>query len=232
MLELFFFVHFSFFSGKKRSTYFRQRHTNQLETNHLKHVEGNPVNYRDPSGHVSGAGLMHMMNRMIGHAMGKDFHNGNSPSMKSIGKDLSKSMLGKSLSKGFYKNIKKFGKWSQKAFFLRSYDSKRNKLKHKEEVTLVECQVLGKAFGFNDESISSCQAVAMDNYMKEVDDLNHDYFGDPDYQGDPADPDNLAEIYGVIFISKYIIDCDLKGQDGYASSGSQFCQGTDQGREH
>ncbi|AIT11003.1 hypothetical protein LSS_22505 [Leptospira santarosai serovar Shermani str. LT 821] len=25
--------------------------TNQLETNHLKHVEGNPVNYRDPSGH-------------------------------------------------------------------------------------------------------------------------------------------------------------------------------------
>ncbi|ASV10502.1 hypothetical protein B2G51_00330 [Leptospira santarosai] len=47
--------------------------TNQLETNHLKHMDGNPVNYRDPSGHVSGAGLMHMMNRMIGHAMGKDF---------------------------------------------------------------------------------------------------------------------------------------------------------------
>ncbi|EKO77142.1 MULTISPECIES: RHS repeat domain-containing protein [unclassified Leptospira] len=41
--------------------------------NRYMYVEGNPVNYRDPSGHVSGAGLMHMMNRMIGHAMGKDF---------------------------------------------------------------------------------------------------------------------------------------------------------------
>ncbi|EMO72012.1 hypothetical protein LEP1GSC120_0981 [Leptospira santarosai str. 200702252] len=40
----------------------------------MKHVEGNPVNYRDPSGHVSGAGLMHMMNRMIGHAMGCRIH--------------------------------------------------------------------------------------------------------------------------------------------------------------
>ncbi|EKO77404.1 RHS repeat-associated core domain protein [Leptospira sp. Fiocruz LV3954] len=41
--------------------------------NRYMYVEGNPVNFRDPSGHVSGAGLMHMMNRMIGHAMGKDF---------------------------------------------------------------------------------------------------------------------------------------------------------------
>lgn len=42
--------------------------------NRYMYVDGNPVNYRDPSGHVSGAGLMHMVNRIIGHAMGKDFN--------------------------------------------------------------------------------------------------------------------------------------------------------------
>ncbi len=199
--------------------------------NRYMYVDGNPAKLRDPGGHVSLKGLIHMFNRIVGHAMGKDFHNGNSPSMKSIGKDLSHSMVGKSLSKGFYKNIKKFGKWTQKAFFLRSYNSKKNKLMHREQVRLVECQALGKAFGFSDESINTCQAVAIDNYSKEMDELDREYFGDRDYESDPEDPENLAELYGVIFISKYIIDCDLKGQDGYSSSGSQFCQGTDQGRE-
>ncbi|MBW0434984.1 VCBS repeat-containing protein [Leptospira yasudae] len=42
--------------------------------NRYMYVDGNPVNLRDPSGNVSGAGLMHMMNRIIGHAMGKDFN--------------------------------------------------------------------------------------------------------------------------------------------------------------
>ncbi|TGM04820.1 hypothetical protein EHQ76_07165 [Leptospira barantonii] len=41
--------------------------------NRYMYVDGNPVNYRDPSGHVSGSGLMHMVNRIIGHAIGKDF---------------------------------------------------------------------------------------------------------------------------------------------------------------
>ncbi|MCG6167536.1 RHS repeat-associated core domain-containing protein [Leptospira sanjuanensis] len=42
--------------------------------NRYMYVDGNPVNYRDPSGHLSGSGLMHMVNRIIGHAMGKDFN--------------------------------------------------------------------------------------------------------------------------------------------------------------
>nr|WP_244265093.1 hypothetical protein [Leptospira alexanderi] len=42
--------------------------------NRYMYVDGNPVSYRDPSGHVSGSGLMHMVNRIIGHAIGKDFN--------------------------------------------------------------------------------------------------------------------------------------------------------------
>ncbi|EMY76847.1 RHS repeat-associated core domain protein [Leptospira weilii serovar Ranarum str. ICFT] len=47
--------------------------TNVNGMNRYMYVDGNPVSYRDPSGHVSGSGLMHMVNRIIGHAMGKDF---------------------------------------------------------------------------------------------------------------------------------------------------------------
>ncbi|EQA63238.1 hypothetical protein LEP1GSC062_2812 [Leptospira alexanderi serovar Manhao 3 str. L 60] len=47
--------------------------TNVNGMNRYMYVDGNPVSYRDPSGHVSGAGLMHMVNRIIGHAIGKDF---------------------------------------------------------------------------------------------------------------------------------------------------------------
>ncbi|WP_061250237.1 RHS repeat-associated core domain-containing protein, partial [Leptospira alstonii] len=47
--------------------------TNVNGMNRYMYVDGNPVSYRDPSGHVSGAGLMHMVNRIVGHAMGKDF---------------------------------------------------------------------------------------------------------------------------------------------------------------
>ncbi|EMO54801.1 hypothetical protein [Leptospira noguchii] len=35
---------------------------------------GNPVNYRDVSGHVSGSGLMHMVNRIIGHGISFGFN--------------------------------------------------------------------------------------------------------------------------------------------------------------
>ncbi|EMN01152.1 RHS repeat-associated core domain protein [Leptospira noguchii str. 2007001578] len=48
--------------------------TNVNGMNRYMYVDGNPVNYRDVSGHVSGSGLMHMVNRIIGHAMGKDFN--------------------------------------------------------------------------------------------------------------------------------------------------------------
>ncbi|AGS80502.1 RHS repeat-associated core domain protein [Leptospira phage vB_LalZ_80412-LE1] len=48
--------------------------TNVNGMNRYMYVDGNPVSYRDPSGHVSGAGLMHMVNRIVGHAMGKDFN--------------------------------------------------------------------------------------------------------------------------------------------------------------
>ncbi|EMN00609.1 RHS repeat-associated core domain protein [Leptospira noguchii str. 2007001578] len=47
--------------------------TNVNGMNRYMYVDGNPVNYRDVSGHVSGSGLMHMVNRIIGHAMGKGF---------------------------------------------------------------------------------------------------------------------------------------------------------------
>ncbi|EMO90423.1 RHS repeat-associated core domain protein [Leptospira noguchii str. 2001034031] len=77
--------------------------TNVNGMNRYMYVDGNPVNYRDVSGHVSGSGLMHMVNRIIGHAMGKDFHNGNSPSFSSIGKDFHRNAL----SKGINKSLKK-----------------------------------------------------------------------------------------------------------------------------
>ncbi|WP_236716166.1 RHS repeat-associated core domain-containing protein, partial [Leptospira interrogans] len=41
--------------------------------NRYMYVDVNPVSYRDPSGHISGPDMMHMLNRIIGHAMGKDF---------------------------------------------------------------------------------------------------------------------------------------------------------------
>ncbi|EMN91997.1 hypothetical protein BUQ74_16745 [Leptospira weilii serovar Heyan] len=198
--------------------------TNVNGMNRYMYVDGNPVNYRDPSGHVSGSGLMHMVNRIVGHAIGKDFHNGNSPSIKGIGKDLSKSILGKSLSKGFYKNIKKFQNWSQKAFFLRSYKSKLNKLTRKEELTLVGCEVFGRSFGFNSDSIKKCKSIAVLNYDKAVAELNYEYNGNPDYEMDAQEP-NYAEIYGVIFILGKIYECPLKGQDEEPSA-SGFCEGT------
>ncbi|WP_275477302.1 RHS repeat-associated core domain-containing protein, partial [Leptospira interrogans] len=71
--------------------------------NRYMYVDGNPVSYRDPSGHISGPDMMHMLNRIVGHAMGKDFHNGNSPSFSSIGKDLHRNAL----SKGINKSLKK-----------------------------------------------------------------------------------------------------------------------------
>ncbi|WP_225740581.1 RHS repeat-associated core domain-containing protein [Leptospira interrogans] len=197
--------------------------TNVNGMNRYMYVDGNPVSYRDPSGHISGPDMMHMLNRIVGHAMGKDFHNGNSPSIKSIGKDLSKSILGKSLSKGFYKNIKKFQNWSQKAFFLRSLKSRVNKLVRKEQITIIGCRVIGKAVGFNDESISTCQTIARENFEDEMDKLYREYYGDPDYTPD----ENLVKFYATV----YIIDCALPGEEGL-SSASQFCEGTDQGREN
>ncbi|WP_029782895.1 RHS repeat-associated core domain-containing protein, partial [Leptospira interrogans] len=77
--------------------------TNVNGMNRYMYVDGNPVSYRDPSGHISGPDMMHMLNRIVGHAMGKDFHNGNSPSFSSIGKDLHRNAL----SKGINKSLKK-----------------------------------------------------------------------------------------------------------------------------
>ncbi|WP_225740579.1 RHS repeat domain-containing protein [Leptospira interrogans] len=77
--------------------------TNVNGMNRYMYVDGNPVSYTDASGHISGPDMMHMLNRIVGHAMGKDFHNGNSPSFSSIGKDLHRNAL----SKGINKSLKK-----------------------------------------------------------------------------------------------------------------------------
>ncbi|WP_161938842.1 RHS repeat domain-containing protein, partial [Leptospira interrogans] len=44
--------------------------TNVNGMNRYMYVDGNPVSYRDPSGHISGPDMMHMLNRIVGHAMG------------------------------------------------------------------------------------------------------------------------------------------------------------------
>ncbi|EPE82210.1 RHS repeat-associated core domain protein, partial [Leptospira noguchii str. 1993005606] len=73
--------------------------TNVNGMNRYMYVDGNPVNYRDVSGHVSGSGLMHMVNRIIGHAMGKDFNS----------KGLDKKLSTGGVKKGFDKYIGKNG---------------------------------------------------------------------------------------------------------------------------
>ncbi|WP_235594503.1 RHS repeat domain-containing protein [Leptospira noguchii] len=73
--------------------------TNVNGMNRYMYVDGNPVNYRDVSGHVSGSGLMHMVNRIIGHAMGKDFNS----------KGLDKRLSTGGVKKGFDKYIGKNG---------------------------------------------------------------------------------------------------------------------------
>nr|WP_017851750.1 hypothetical protein [Leptospira interrogans] len=54
------------------------------------------------------------MNRIIGHAVGKDFHNGNRPSFNSIEKDIHKSNIVKKINtKDIQKGLgKKFIKWT------------------------------------------------------------------------------------------------------------------------
>ncbi|TGK02795.1 RHS repeat-associated core domain-containing protein [Leptospira langatensis] len=66
--------------------------------NRYMYVGGNPTNSIDPNGHVNLSQAIHMFNRIVGHILGKNFHNGNSPSFQSIGHDLSHSLLGKGLA--------------------------------------------------------------------------------------------------------------------------------------
>ncbi|WP_161939378.1 RHS repeat-associated core domain-containing protein, partial [Leptospira interrogans] len=67
--------------------------------NRYMYVDGNPVSYRDPSGHISGPDMMHMLNRIVGHAMGKDFNS----------KGLDKKLSTGGVKKGFDKYIGKNG---------------------------------------------------------------------------------------------------------------------------
>ncbi|EMN83972.1 hypothetical protein LEP1GSC107_2187 [Leptospira interrogans serovar Grippotyphosa str. UI 12769] len=57
------------------------------------YVDGNPVSYRDPSGHISGPDMMHMLNRIVGHAMGKDFNS------KGLDKKLSTNGISKGVNR-------------------------------------------------------------------------------------------------------------------------------------
>ncbi|TGK02798.1 hypothetical protein EHQ53_12470 [Leptospira langatensis] len=74
--------------------------------NRYMYVGGNPTNSIDPNGHVNLSQAIHMFNRIVGHILGKNFHNGNSPSFQSIGHDLSHSLLGK--------GVTWLGRWIQK----------------------------------------------------------------------------------------------------------------------
>ncbi|WP_139357210.1 RHS repeat domain-containing protein, partial [Leptospira alexanderi] len=70
--------------------------TNVNGMNRYMYVDGNPVSYRDPNGHVSGAGLMHMVNRIVGHAMGKDFNS------KGLDKRLSTNGVSTGVNRGVH----------------------------------------------------------------------------------------------------------------------------------
>ncbi|EMN71736.1 RHS repeat-associated core domain protein [Leptospira interrogans serovar Bataviae str. UI 08561] len=61
--------------------------------NRYMYVDGNPVSYRDPSGHISGPDMMHMLNRIVGHAMGKDFNS------KGLDKKLSTGGISKGVNR-------------------------------------------------------------------------------------------------------------------------------------
>ncbi|QOI50420.1 RHS repeat-associated core domain-containing protein [Leptospira interrogans serovar Bataviae] len=61
--------------------------------NRYMYVDGNPVSYRDPSGHISGPDMMHMLNRIVGHAMGKDFNS------KGLDKKLSTNGISKGVNR-------------------------------------------------------------------------------------------------------------------------------------
>ncbi|WP_162267431.1 RHS repeat domain-containing protein, partial [Leptospira alstonii] len=67
--------------------------TNVNGMNRYMYVDGNPISYRDPSGHVSGPGMMHMLNRIVGHAIGKDF------GPKGLDKRLSTSGISKGVNR-------------------------------------------------------------------------------------------------------------------------------------
>ncbi|EMN83969.1 RHS repeat-associated core domain protein [Leptospira interrogans serovar Grippotyphosa str. UI 12769] len=70
--------------------------TNVNGMNRYMYVDGNPVSYRDPSGHISGPDMMHMLNRIVGHAMGKDFNS------KGLDKKLS--------TRGFSTGVNRFAR--------------------------------------------------------------------------------------------------------------------------
>ncbi|EMN71089.1 RHS repeat-associated core domain protein [Leptospira interrogans serovar Bataviae str. UI 08561] len=61
--------------------------------NRYMYVDGNPISYRDPSGHISGPDMMHMLNRIVGHAMGKDFNS------KGLDKKLSTNGISKGVNR-------------------------------------------------------------------------------------------------------------------------------------
>nr|WP_236713466.1 RHS repeat-associated core domain-containing protein [Leptospira interrogans] len=61
--------------------------------NRYMYVDGNPVSYTDPSGHISGPDMMHMLNRIVGHAMGKDFNS------KGLDKKLSTGGISKGVNR-------------------------------------------------------------------------------------------------------------------------------------
>ncbi|EKR25060.1 RHS repeat-associated core domain protein [Leptospira interrogans serovar Bataviae str. L1111] len=67
--------------------------TNVNGMNRYMYVDGNPVSYRDPSGHISGPDMMHMLNRIVGHAMGKDFNS------KGLDKKLSTNGISKGVNR-------------------------------------------------------------------------------------------------------------------------------------
>ncbi|WP_082274354.1 RHS repeat-associated core domain-containing protein, partial [Leptospira interrogans] len=122
--------------------------TNVNGMNRYMYVDVNPVSYRDPSGHISGPDMMHMLNRIVGHAMGKDFNS------NGLDKKLS--------TRGFSTGINRFAK---RAF---SVPSKGGTKKGWEAATFAYYQTEGDLLSMTDAYFKGIKAGKQERKNKEM----------------------------------------------------------------
>ncbi|EPG68030.1 RHS repeat-associated core domain protein [Leptospira wolffii serovar Khorat str. Khorat-H2] len=92
------------------------------------YVGGNPMNRTDPDGHLSLKDLIHMFNRITGHAMGKDFGPHGVANLN-IGKSIQRATFVSHDRWRRFEN-REFGNWLERSFFI-SHDRWR-KLENRE----------------------------------------------------------------------------------------------------